>query len=1058
MTPVTYFRYLLLAATLYSPGLFGQSTDKNFVLARTYKAARTTVSGNVKDATQEVAYLDGLGRPLQSISAQASPLLTGSRSADLVSHTEYDASGRPFMQYAPYPVQGNGAFRSNAAAAAVDYYNSSNFCQNNNRGYTLLEYEAVPDEKVKKQYVAGSERAIEYTYRGNASGEVKRYVVSGTSVQYPGDYGAGQLSCVQTKDENGNRTREYRDKTGSVVLRRVYLSDNDSEKLDTYYVYDDYDQLRFVLQPQFQDNANIDLYAFKYTYNSKGLVSSKYVPGGGTTNMVYDERDRLKESTDGRGKITYYKYDELNRVTETGEKSGSTETPLSRVHYDTYSPSFGGSEAFVGAGGDYPGSYRTAVKGKQTVSANRVLNADGTYGSWLYATIYYDDRYNPIQTVRSLFDIGGTARERNSNVRRFDGRIEKELTLQQTGSGDYSVEKLYSYDHSDRQLSSRYIVKKGGDVKKDIYLSASRYNGIGQLKNKFLHSVDAAATFREKLDYCYTPRNFLSKITGSVSSGENYGVELRYTNPAEATAQYNGNIAEMLWKRGTSWVGYKFSYDRANRLTNGDGLNNNYRETVTGYDRNGNITGLQRVSNGSNIDNLTYDYSANGNRLKKVTDAENNANGFNNGSSGSSDDYAYDGNGNLTQDLNRGIAAGGLRYNFNDLVREAVVGGYTVQYHFDASGTKLRMSNSNGAVNTKYAGAFEYNQGNYLTRIGTGEGQVRVTNNGNDFALEYYLTDHLGNVRQVISEAGAVVQETEYFPFGLEIASDNPAQSQAQRNGINKYTFLNREKQPETGYMDLLRRFYDPTISRFIQVDPVTETQEHLSVFQYGWNNPILRSDPNGDCPNCLTAAAGALLKGGAELGGQLLAGKSLREVDWADVGIEATKGLILGSGVGAVGAGLMEAGGLIAKASMDYFRADGLKTVANGRKSVNEAAFDGAADFVGGKVSGKIMSGLTGSLESTAKRLAKESDTANRAASIAKSYANETQKHSAKNYSGKLAADAAKAEAKKVVVSSAATLLRSPVAETVKNGYQNRTSDAVKAIAKYELNKDKNK
>ncbi len=51
--------------------------------------------------------------------------------------------------------------------------------------------------------------------------------------------------------------------------------------------------------------------------------------------------------------------------------------------------------------------------------------------------------------------------------------------------------------------------------------------------------------------------------------------------------------------------------------------------------------------------------------------------------------------------------------------------------------------------------------------------------------------------------------------------------------------------------MDLMLRFYDPSIGRFMQVDPVTETQENYSTYQYGWNNPILQSDPNGDCPSC---------------------------------------------------------------------------------------------------------------------------------------------------------------------------------------------------------------
>jgi RHS repeat-associated protein len=109
---------------------------------------------------------------------------------------------------------------------------------------------------------------------------------------------------------------------------------------------------------------------------------------------------------------------------------------------------------------------------------------------------------------------------------------------------------------------------------------------------------------------------------------------------------------------------------------------------------------------------------------------------------------------------------------------------------------------------------------------------------------------------------------------------------------FNKFQFLNRETQFETGYIDLIHRQFDPTIARFISQDPVIEGQEHLSLYQYSWNNPILKSDPDGDCPNCLTALGGALLKGGIELGGQLLSGKSLNEVDWADVGVEAVKGI----------------------------------------------------------------------------------------------------------------------------------------------------------------------
>ena len=61
---------------------------------------------------------------------------------------------------------------------------------------------------------------------------------------------------------------------------------------------------------------------------------------------------------------------------------------------------------------------------------------------------------------------------------------------------------------------------------------------------------------------------------------------------------------------------------------------------------------------------------------------------------------------------------------------------------------------------------------------------------------------------------------------------------------------MNRETQFETGLVDLMRRQYDPQTGRFISQDPVIERQEHLSLYQYGWNNPVLRPDPNGLMPD----------------------------------------------------------------------------------------------------------------------------------------------------------------------------------------------------------------
>ncbi|WP_221391963.1 hypothetical protein [Dyadobacter sp. NIV53] len=76
---------------------------------------------------------------------------------------------------------------------------------------------------------------------------------------------------------------------------------------------------------------------------------------------------------------------------------------------------------------------------------------------------------------------------------------------------------------------------------------------------------------------------------------------------------------------------------------------------------------MQRKKGTATWDDLTYVYD-NGNRLTKVTDASSTED-FNNGSSADTEDYRYDGNGNVVQDKNLGIADGGIWCNMMNLTR-----------------------------------------------------------------------------------------------------------------------------------------------------------------------------------------------------------------------------------------------------------------------------------------------------------------------------------------------------------------------------------------------------
>ncbi|RYD88562.1 MAG: hypothetical protein EOP50_18895, partial [Sphingobacteriales bacterium] len=149
------------------------------------------------------------------------------------------------------------------------------------------------------------------------------------------------LTLTEVKDENNTTTQTFHDSEKRVVLRRVVLS---TENLDTYYIYDEPGQLRFVLQPQFQLEGNLDRFAFMYQYNNRGLVIRKKVPGAGEQTMLYDTRDRLSSVTDARGIIFTHQYDELNRPTQVLVNNN---IPIQYTYYDNYGFSLFANGGFV---------------------------------------------------------------------------------------------------------------------------------------------------------------------------------------------------------------------------------------------------------------------------------------------------------------------------------------------------------------------------------------------------------------------------------------------------------------------------------------------------------------------------------------------------------------------------------------------------------------------------------------------------------------------------------------------------------------------------------------
>lgn len=273
----------------YSNIIYAVDFDHNYVRSVTPTVPGKKTLNDVENATVQERitkfdYFDGVGRPSQSVSLQASPSQT-----DVVQPFFYDAYGRESVKYLPYTAENNGFFKESALTKSTtalstpdDQYHASqqyNFYQTggnitiDSKPYSQTIFEANMLNRVASQgspgatwqpdpsstYLTPTDRTIKSSYEGNGSNEVLlfTYVTSNGSVTLASGsatyYDAGTLQVLKTKDEQNNEVIEYKDREGHVVCKKVqYGTDAGQNTLyaSTYYVYDQFNQLAVVLPPE----------------------------------------------------------------------------------------------------------------------------------------------------------------------------------------------------------------------------------------------------------------------------------------------------------------------------------------------------------------------------------------------------------------------------------------------------------------------------------------------------------------------------------------------------------------------------------------------------------------------------------------------------------------------------------------------------------------------------------------------------------------------------------------------------------------------------------------
>ncbi|UII21604.1 DUF6443 domain-containing protein [Fulvivirga ligni] len=288
----------------------------------------------------QYSYVDDIGRPLQEVFVEQSP-----SQMDVVIPHSYDKYGRESVQYLPFVEGENGEFKSNFIAKEKTSYATSvnpqfQFYQDNTttvatdtNPYSVSIFESSPLNRIIEQGAPGSswqpgQASIEYKYEfNNDSDHVTIWDISNSGDLIAlNSYEAGELYKYITTDEHENQVIEFTDKTGLSVRKRVQANELGTLWADTYYVFDNLGNLRYVLPPmankKIEEGASINdnflqKWAFCYQYDGRKRMIAKRVPGSDWIYMIYDKRNRLVLTQDGNLRENdhwlFTKYDALNR-------------------------------------------------------------------------------------------------------------------------------------------------------------------------------------------------------------------------------------------------------------------------------------------------------------------------------------------------------------------------------------------------------------------------------------------------------------------------------------------------------------------------------------------------------------------------------------------------------------------------------------------------------------------------------------------------------------------------------------------------------------------------
>ncbi len=267
-----------------------------------------------------------------------------------------------------------------------------------------------------------------------------------------------------------------------------------------------------------------------------------------------------------------------------------------------------------------------------------------------------------------------------------------------------------------------------------------------------------------------------------------------------------------------------------------------------GYDNANELTGV--TENGTPVGTYTYDSNGNQTGTGYSTGTENEQ------TASPGYTYTYDNAGNLISQTNTSThVVTTYTYDYRNRLTEVTQGGTVIAtYTYDVLNRRIGIKDSGTQTWTVYDGTSadaqpyaDFNGSGSLTeRYLTGSGVVNGAVVGQLLArtnasgtTDWYLTDKLGSVRDIVSTSGTELDHIVYDSFGNIVTETHAS------NG-DRFKYAGMEYDATVGQYYDRAHYYDEATGRFMGEEPEGFAAGSMDLFEYVGNGPTDGVDPNG--------------------------------------------------------------------------------------------------------------------------------------------------------------------------------------------------------------------